>query len=88
LKILKDIYVVYCDFNFLTIYNKKCIVMEKDKVNDKLNNIFDDFLTQENVKNVNNNDSIVITQDKGLIERIQKKIITADGRQLLRESGL
>lgn len=58
--------------------------MEKKDVN----NIFDEFLNNEYGVNQtqDNNFKKVISNDKGLIERIEKKIVTPDGRQLLRET--
>lgn len=59
--------------------------MEKKDVN----NIFDEFLNNENLNQTqqsSNDFKKVISNDKGLIERIEKKIVTPDGRQLLRET--
>ena len=54
------------------------------KKNDLEKNL-DAFLTNEN-QNQNmdcNEDGCIIKTDKSLVERINKKIITEDGRQLL-----
>ncbi len=48
---------------------------------DNLNNQLDSFLNPVN----KNEEDIVITPKTGLIERVDKKLVTQDGRQLLRE---
>ena len=55
------------------------------KKNDKLDNVLDSFLNTENKDpNLDCSSGVcVIKGDKSLIERINKKIITEDGRQLL-----
>jgi hypothetical protein len=55
------------------------------KKNDKLDNVLDSFLNTENQDpNLDCSSGVcVIKGDKSLIERINKKIITEDGRQLL-----
>lgn len=65
--------------------------MENDKKDDKLkkgdnlNKALDGFLnTENNDSNLDCSSGVcVIKGDKSLIERINKKIITEDGRQLL-----
>jgi hypothetical protein len=57
--------------------------MEDNNKKQNLENKLDEFLTNEN-KNVECNDKgCIIKNDKSLVERINKKIITEDGRQLL-----
>lgn len=52
-------------------------------LNQNLNQNLDKFITTENKdQNVDSNSSNIKT-DKSLVERINKKIITEDGRQLL-----
>mgnify|MGYP000143302727 FL=1 len=54
--------------------------------NDKKINLeknLDEFLTSENVNVDCNDEGCIIKTDKSLVERINKKIITEDGRQLL-----
>ena len=55
------------------------------KKNNKLDNVLDSFLNTENQdQNLDCSSGVcVIKGDKSLIERINKKIITEDGRQLL-----
>lgn len=52
-------------------------------------NILDQFLgddTQKKTKKTKKNDKeVVLKEREGLIERVDKKFITEDGRQLLRE---
>lgn len=62
--------------------NNKKNENEKDT---KLNNSLDSFLNKENQDpNLDCSSGVcVIKGDKSLIERINKKIITEDGRQLL-----
>jgi hypothetical protein len=44
----------------------------------------DDFLDKKNIEEQDCNDEgCIIKTDKSLVERINKKIITEDGRQLL-----
>jgi hypothetical protein len=54
--------------------NKKKIDLEKN---------LDEFLTNENKNMDCNDEGCIIRTDKSLVERINKKIITEDGRQLL-----
>lgn len=54
--------------------NKKKIDLEKN---------LDEFLTNENKNMDCNEEGCIIRTDKSLVERINKKIITEDGRQLL-----
>lgn len=59
--------------------------MDKDIKNEKLDKALEGFLNNEN-KDPNMDCSsgvCVIKGDKSLVERINKKIITEDGRQLL-----
>lgn len=59
--------------------------MEKEIKNEKLDKALEGFLNTEN-KDANldcTSGVCVIKGDKSLIERINKKIITEDGRQLL-----
>ena len=59
--------------------------MDKDIQNEKLDKALEGFLNNEN-KDPNMDCSsgvCVIKGDKSLVERINKKIITEDGRQLL-----
>ena len=54
--------------------------MKKDNVKKAI----DDFMLEnEDNQNENKNDNVVIKQDKSIVERINKKVITEDGRQLL-----
>lgn len=69
--------------NFWTIYKKLNIKMEDKTLKDTLS----DFLNQDSLENtVNANQKVIKTSNGELFERINKKIITEDGRQLLRES--
>ncbi len=63
-------------------------------MNDKLNNVLDDFLTttqvktskdgkEEEVCDIQTGECYVIKTKDGIVERINKKYITEDGRQLL-----
>jgi hypothetical protein len=54
--------------------NKKKVDLEKN---------LDEFLTNENKNMDCNDEGCIIRTDKSLVERINKKIITEDGRQLL-----
>ena len=62
--------------------------METNKKNEKIDKTLDGFLGETNIDE-NNKDldcssgECVIKGDKSLVERINKKIITEDGRQLL-----
>jgi hypothetical protein len=59
--------------------------MENDNKKKNLENNLDEFLKNEN-QNHNmdcNDEGCIIKSDKSLVERINKKIITEDGRQLL-----
>ncbi len=65
--------------------------------NNKLNKTMDDFLQSSNVKNVSNDgmekevcdsqtgECYVLRSKDGIVERINKKFITEDGRQLLQD---
>lgn len=59
--------------------------MEIDNKNEKLDKALEGFLNTENKdSNLDCSSGVcVIKGDKSLIERINKKIITEDGRQLL-----
>jgi hypothetical protein len=59
--------------------------MEKDIKNEKLDKALEGFLNNENKDpNLDCSSGVcVIKGDKSLVERINKKIITEDGRQLL-----
>jgi hypothetical protein len=59
--------------------------MEKDIKNEKLDKALEGFLNAENKDpNMDCTSGVcVIKGDKSLVERINKKIITEDGRQLL-----
>ena len=59
--------------------------MEKDIKNEKLDKALEGFLNNENKDpNMDCTSGVcVIKGDKSLVERINKKIITEDGRQLL-----
>lgn len=59
--------------------------MEKDIKNEKLDKALEGFLNNENKDpNLDCTSGVcVIKGDKSLVERINKKIITEDGRQLL-----
>ena len=59
--------------------------MEKDIKNVELNKALEGFLNTENKdQNMDCTSGVcVIKGDKSLVERINKKIITEDGRQLL-----
>jgi hypothetical protein len=59
--------------------------MEKDIQNEKLDKALEGFLNNENKDpNLDCTSGVcVIKGDKSLVERINKKIITEDGRQLL-----
>jgi hypothetical protein len=54
--------------------NNKKVDLEKN---------LDEFLTNENKNMDCNDEGCIIRTDKSLVERINKKIITEDGRQLL-----
>jgi hypothetical protein len=65
--------------------------------NNKLNNSLDSFLNQKMVKNVSQDgmereecdlqtgECYVIRSKDGIVERINKKYVTEDGRQLLQD---
>jgi len=57
--------------------------MEKDKIN----KLIDEFNGEDNLQETNkkNKSKKVINEREGLIERVDKVLITNDGRQLLRE---
>ena len=46
------------------------------------------FLNDETKANNKKSDEIVITPKTGLVERIERKLVVADGRQLLREETI
>jgi hypothetical protein len=56
-----------------------------NKKKNELEKNLDSFLTNENQNQQMdcNDDGCIIRTDKSLVERINKKIITEDGRQLL-----
>ena len=66
-------------------------------MDNKLNNSLDKFLTNKTVKNINNDgteqevcdmntgECYVIRSKDGIVERLNKKFITEDGRQLLQD---
>ena len=54
--------------------------MKKDK---KLENGLDKFLDVENDEKKCEGDECVIKTDRTLVEKINKKVVTEDGRQLL-----
>jgi hypothetical protein len=65
--------------------------------NNKLKNTMDQFLNQKQVRNISNDgmereecdlqtgECYVIRSKDGIVERINKKYITEDGRQLLQD---
>lgn len=55
--------------------------------NKDLKNELDSFLDikKQETPKVNNADTVVITAKTGLVERVDKTLVTADGRQLLLE---
>ena len=56
--------------------------MEKDK----LNKVIDEFNEEDNLQETKKkNEKKVINEREGLIERIDRVLVTNDGRQLLRE---
>lgn len=57
--------------------------MEDNNKKQNLENKLDEFLTNENKNLECNDEGCIIKNDKSLVERINKKIITEDGRQLL-----
>jgi hypothetical protein len=59
--------------------------METNNKKEKLENNLDKFLANENQNQQMdcNDEGCIIRSDKSLVERINKKIITEDGRQLL-----
>lgn len=57
---------------------------DKNKKKNDLNLELDNFLGDKKNEDLNCNDEgCIIKTDKSLVERINKKIITEDGRQLL-----
>lgn len=61
---------------------KSTIMNDKEKKDDKL----DDFLKDENQEDQTQEETEtkrIITNDKSIVERINKKVITEDGRELL-----
>ena len=75
------------------IYSNKTNIME----NNRLNNTMDQFLNPKKVKNVSNDgmereecdlvtgECYTIREKDGIVERINKRYITNDGRQLLQD---
>ena len=60
--------------------------MSNDKKNKKMDQELDQFLgqtQQPQQDNCNGDKECLIKQNKGLVERINKTIVTEDGRQLL-----
>ena len=57
--------------------------MEKNTKKGNLEDKLNEFLTSENKGMECNDEGCIIKNDKSLVERINKKIITEDGRQLL-----
>jgi len=55
----------------------------KKETNDKLNNNLDNFLGEEQEMECDENGVCHIKHDKSIVERVNKKIITEDGRELL-----
>jgi len=65
--------------------------------NEKINNTLDSFMNPKNVKSISNDgmereecdlktgECYVIRSKDGIVERINKKFITEDGRQLLQD---
>lgn len=64
--------------------------------NEKINNTLDNFMNPKNVKTVSkdgmekevcdlNGECYIIRSKDGIVERINKKFITEDGRQLLQD---
>jgi hypothetical protein len=52
--------------------------------NKNVKKAIDDFmLDNEENQNETQNEKVIIKQDKSIVERINKKVITEDGRQLL-----
>lgn len=62
-------------------------------MNTKIENALDDFYSEQNQEqnqisynlNTINKKNVVLNEREGLIERVDKIFVTADGRQLLRE---
>lgn len=54
---------------------------------DKTNSALDQFLKKSSSKSTKNKDSkkVILDEREGLIERVDKVLITKDGKQLLRE---
>lgn len=67
---------------YFKLFISKYIIMNSDK-----KNILDDFLKSEknDLLSKSQEQKIVLGTKEGLIERIDKKYVTNDGRQLLRE---
>jgi hypothetical protein len=57
--------------------------MKDNNKNENLENKLDEFLTSENKGMDCNDEGCIIKTDKSLVEKINKKIMTEDGRQLL-----
>lgn len=55
-------------------------------MDENLMNGLDAFNTNESKRTTETNEKIVITSKTGLVERIEKKIVTQDGRELLNEN--
>ena len=58
--------------------------MEKN-IEKTLDNFVNEPQTEELKKTVDNLKKVVLNEREGLIERLDKVLITSDGRQLLRE---
>ncbi len=75
------------------IYSNKTNIME----NNRLNNTMDQFLNPKKVRNMSNDgmereecdlvtgECYTIREKDGIVERINKKYVTNDGRQLLQD---
>lgn len=84
--------VFFMDFTISWIFIK-----ENTMSNEKLNNALNNYMSPKNVKNISNDgmereecdlqtgECYVIRSKDGIVERINKKFITEDGRQLLQD---
>ena len=52
---------------------------------DNLDNVLDDFINNDKDVKINDNSKKVVKTDNSIVERIDKIIITENGKQLLRE---
>ena len=52
---------------------------------DNLGNVLDDFINNDKDVKINDNSKKVVKTDNSIVERIDKIIITENGKQLLRE---